>query len=216
MWPESVWGGEEIDVLVHDEDHEAVARASVAVDDDPEEAGGCETVGRTRRGRNKDSRPGRVSEEFATVLEEFESAVSEPAELLRITVFILRAQRSAYRLGPFFFWKVKIFETSPHSVGEGEQVYSPTLSTRPNPIPQLTENFGKFGVNVKDYFSSSAWQFFSSWKPVQKLSYTVNFSTQIHRWHTTCVCQLRRRYRFIQEKCQNDLLFILPPFPFRK
>jgi len=128
----------------------------VAVDDDPEEAGGCETVGRTRRGRNKDSRPGRVSEEFATVLEEFESAVSEPAELLRITVFILRAQRSAYRLGPFFFWKVKIFETSPHSVGEGEQVYSPTLSTRPNPIPQLTENFGKFGVNVKDYFSSSA------------------------------------------------------------
>ena len=95
----------------------------MAVDDDPEEAGGCETVGRTRRGRNKDSRPGRVSEEFATVLEEFESAVSEPAELLRITVFILRAQRSAYGLGPFFSGMltgvVKIFETSPHSVGEG-------------------------------------------------------------------------------------------------
>ena len=125
----------------------------MAVDDDPEEAGGCETVGRTRRGRNKDSRPGRVSEEFATVLEEFESAVSEPAELLRITVFILRGVPTD---SGRFFWKVKIFETSPHSVGEGEQVYSPTLSTRPNPIPQLTENFGKFGVNVKDYFSSSA------------------------------------------------------------
>lgn len=97
-------GGEE-DVLVHDEDHEAVARATVAVDDDPEETMGRETVGRTRRGRNKDSRPGRVSEEFATVLEEFESAVSEPAGLLRITVFILRAQRSAYGLGPFF-WNV--------------------------------------------------------------------------------------------------------------
>ena len=38
-------GGEE-DVLVHDEDHEAVARASVAVDDDPEETMGRETVGR--------------------------------------------------------------------------------------------------------------------------------------------------------------------------
>ena len=31
----------------------------------------------------KNSRSGRVSEEFATVLEEFESAVSQPAELLR-------------------------------------------------------------------------------------------------------------------------------------
>jgi len=134
MWPESVWGGEEIDVLVHDEDHEAVARASVAVDDDPEEAGGCETVGRTRRGRNKDSRPGRVSEEFATVLEEFELAVSQPAELLRITVFILRAQRSAYRLGPFFLecWQVslKFLRLVPIQLGWGQQVYSPT---RPNP-----------------------------------------------------------------------------------
>lgn len=61
---------------MHDEDHEAVERASVAVDDDPEETAGRETVGRTRRGRNKDSRSGRVSEEFAAVLEEFESAVS--------------------------------------------------------------------------------------------------------------------------------------------
>ena len=51
-WPESVrGGGDEIDVLVHDEDHEAVVRASVAVDDDPEETVGRETVGRTRRGR---------------------------------------------------------------------------------------------------------------------------------------------------------------------
>lgn len=83
-------GGGEEDVLVHDEDHEAVARASVAVDDDPEETMGRETVGRTRRGRNKDSRPGRVSEEFATVLEEFESAVSGAVEVFRVTVFILR------------------------------------------------------------------------------------------------------------------------------
>ena len=61
---------------MHDEDHEVVAQASVAVDDDPEETVGRETVGRTRRGRNKDSRSGRVSEEFAAVLEEFESAVA--------------------------------------------------------------------------------------------------------------------------------------------
>jgi len=221
MWPESVWGGEEIDVLVHDEDHEAVARASVAVDDDPEEAVGRETVGRTRRDRNEDSRPGRVSEEFATVLEEFESAVSEPAELLRITVFILRAQRSVYRLGPFFLecWQVSLnfLRLVPIQLGRGEQVYSPTLSTRPHPTPQLTKNFGKVGANVENNFSSSAWQLFSSWKPVQKLSYSVNFFTPDSLvTHHLCVCQLPRRYRFIQEKCQNDLLFILPPFPFRK
>ena len=74
-------GGEE-DVLVHDEDHEAVARATVAVDDDPEETMGRETVGRKLgEAEKKNSRSGRVSEEFATVLEEFESAVSQPAEL---------------------------------------------------------------------------------------------------------------------------------------
>jgi len=144
------------DVLVHDEDHEAVGRVSVAVDDDPEEAVGRETVGRTRRGRKKDSRSGRVSEEFATVLEEFESAVSEPAELLRITVFILRAQRSAYRLGPFFLecWQVslKFLRLVPIQLGRGEQVYSPTLSTRPNPTPQLTKNFVNVGANVENYF----------------------------------------------------------------
>ena len=119
MWPESVWGGEEIDVLVHDEDHEAVAQASVAVDDDPEEAGGCETVGRTRRGRNKDSRPGRVSEEFATVLEEFESAVSEPAELLRITVFILRGVPTDS--GRFFSGKLKFLRLVPIQLGRGSR-----------------------------------------------------------------------------------------------
>jgi hypothetical protein len=105
----------------------------VAVDDDPEETMGRETVGRTRRGRNKDSRPGRVSEEFATVLEEFESAVSEPAKLLRITVFILRAQRSAYSTRAVFSGMltdvVKIFETSPHSVEEegGAGLFTNTL-----------------------------------------------------------------------------------------
>merc|ERR1712012_495247 len=66
-----------------------LSNASVAVDDDPEEAAGGETVGRARRGLGQDleqagqvlkQAPGRVSEEFATVLEEFESAVSVPAE----------------------------------------------------------------------------------------------------------------------------------------
>jgi len=64
-----------------DEDEEAAARASVAVDDDPEETMGRETVGRKLGEAEKNSRSGRVSEEFATVLEEFESAVSQPAEL---------------------------------------------------------------------------------------------------------------------------------------
>ena len=67
-----------------DEDEEAAALASVAVDDDPEETMGRETVGRKLgEAEKKNSRSGRVSEEFATVLEEFESAVSQPAELLR-------------------------------------------------------------------------------------------------------------------------------------
>jgi len=75
----------------HDHDHDddededdkaAAARASVAVDDDPEETMGRETVGRKLgEAEKKNSRSGRVSEEFATVLEEFESAVSQPAEL---------------------------------------------------------------------------------------------------------------------------------------
>merc|ERR1719187_960838 len=82
-----------------------LSNASVAVDDDPEEAAGGETVGRTRRGLGQaleqagqaleqveqvlEQAPGRVSEEFATVLEEFESAVSVPAEE---TSFIWRAR----------------------------------------------------------------------------------------------------------------------------
>ena len=94
----------------------------MAVDDDPEEAVGRETVGRTRRGRNKDSRPGRVSEEFATVLEEFESAVSVPAE--ETSIYFESADKSADGLGPFFSGMltdvVEIFETSPYSaVGGG-------------------------------------------------------------------------------------------------
>jgi len=52
-----------------------------------------------------------------------------------------------------FFWNVltdvvKIFETSPHSVGEG--------GAPPNPTPQLTKKFGNVGANVENYFSSSA------------------------------------------------------------
>lgn len=132
----------------------------MAVDDDPEETMGRETVGRTRRGRNKDSRPGRVSEEFATVLEEFESAVSEPAKLLRITVFILRAQRSAYGLGPFFSGMltdvVKIFETSPHSVGEGGAGLFTNTLYKTQSHPSTVKNFGNVGANVENYFSSSA------------------------------------------------------------
>lgn len=193
MWPESVWGGEEIDVLVHDEDHEAVARASVAVDDDPEEAVGRETVGRTRRDRNEDSRPGRVSEEFATVLEEFESAVSEPAELLRITVFILRAQRSVYRLGPFFLecWQVSLnfLRLVPIQLGRGEQVYSPTLSTIDPILPlnwlktlEKSERMSKIiFLRLRDNCFLHGNRF-KSWVILWI------FSPQIHWWHTTCVC----------------------------
>jgi len=93
-----------------------LSNVSVAVDDDPEEAAGGETVGRTRRGLGQaleqaghaleqveqvlEQAPGRVSEEFATVLEEFESAVSVPAEETSI-------------------YFVEIFETSPHSAAGG-------------------------------------------------------------------------------------------------
>lgn len=95
----------------------------MAVDDDPEETMGRETVGRTRRGRNKDSRPGRVSEEFATVLEEFESAVSEPAKLFEDNSIYFESAEESLRTRAVFSGMltdvVKIFETSPHSVGEG-------------------------------------------------------------------------------------------------
>jgi len=78
----------------------------VAVDDDPEETMGRETVGRTRRGRNKDSRPGRVSEEFATVLEEFESAVSEPAKLFEDNSIYFESAEESLRTRAVFFWNV--------------------------------------------------------------------------------------------------------------
>jgi len=112
----------------------------VAVDDDPEEAAGGETVGRTRRGLEQvleqaeqvleqagqaleqvEQAPGRVSEEFATVLEEFESAVSVPAE--ETSIYLESADKSADGLGPFFSGMltdvVEIFETSPHSAAGG-------------------------------------------------------------------------------------------------
>ena len=115
-----------------------LSNASVAVDDDPEEAAGGETVGRTRRGLEQvleqagqaleqveqalEQAPGRVSEEFATVLEEFESAVSVPAE--ETSIYFESADKSADGLGPFFSGMltdvVEIFETSPYSaVGGG-------------------------------------------------------------------------------------------------
>ena len=100
-----------------------LSNASVAVDDDPEEAAGGETVGRTRRGLGQDleQAPGRVSEEFATVLEEFESAVSVPAE--ETSIYLESADKSADGLGPFFSGMltdvVEIFETSPHSAAGG-------------------------------------------------------------------------------------------------
>ena len=114
-----------------------LSNASVAVDDDPEEAAGGETVGRARRGLEQvleqdgqaleqveqalEQAPGRVSEEFATVLEEFESAVSVPAEETR--VYFESADKSADGLGPFFSGMltdvVEIFETSPHSAAGG-------------------------------------------------------------------------------------------------
>ena len=100
-----------------------LSNASVAVDDDPEEAAGGETVGRTRRGLGQvlEQAPGRVSEEFATVLEEFESAVSVPAE--ETSIYLESADKSADGLGPFFSGMltdvVEIFETSPHSAAGG-------------------------------------------------------------------------------------------------
>ena len=114
-----------------------LSNASVAVDDDPEEAAGGETVGRTRRGLEQvleqagqvleqveqalEQAPGRVSEEFATVLEEFESAVSVPAE--ETSIYLESADQSADGLGPFFSGMltdvVEIFETSPHSAAGG-------------------------------------------------------------------------------------------------
>ena len=94
-----------------------LSNASVAVDDDPEEAAGGETVGRTRRGLEQDleqagqvleQAPGRVSEEFATVLEEFESAVSVPAE--ETSIYLESADKSADGLGPFFLecWQMSL------------------------------------------------------------------------------------------------------------
>ena len=109
--------------VVHDEDHEAVVRASVAVDDDPEETVGRETVGRTRRGRKI-----RGLEEFRKNLPPFWKNLNRPCPSRRNffednSIYFESAQRSAYRLGPFFSGMltgvVKIFETSPHSVGEG-------------------------------------------------------------------------------------------------
>ena len=114
-----------------------LSNASVAVDDDPEEAAGGETVGRTRRGLEQvleqagqaleqveqalEQAPGRVSEEFATVLEEFESAVSVPAE--ETSIYFESPDKSADGLGPFFSGMltdvVEIFETSPHSAAGG-------------------------------------------------------------------------------------------------
>jgi len=114
-----------------------LSNASVAVDDDPEEAAGGETVGRTRRGLEQvleqveqaleqveqvlEQVSGRVSEEFATVLEEFESAVSVPAE--ETSIYFESADKSADGLGPFFSGMltdvVEIFETSPHSAAGG-------------------------------------------------------------------------------------------------
>ena len=107
-----------------------LSNASVAVDDDPEEAAGGETVGRARRGLEQaleqveqalEQAPGRVSEEFATVLEEFESAVSVPAE--ETSIYFESADKSADGLGLFFSGMltdvVEIFETSPHSAAGG-------------------------------------------------------------------------------------------------
>ena len=121
-----------------------LSNASVAVDDDPEEAAAGETVGRARRGLEQaleqagqvleqveqvleqvgqalEQAPGRVSEEFATVLEEFESAVSVPAE--ETSIYLESADKSADGLGPFFSGMltdvVEIFETSPHSAAGG-------------------------------------------------------------------------------------------------
>lgn len=128
----------------------------MAVDDDPEETMGRETVGRTRRGRNKDSRPGRVSEEFATVLEEFESAVSEPAKLFEENSIYFESAEESLRTRAVFSGMltdvVKIFETSPHSVGEeGAGLFTNTLYETQS-HPSTDKNFGNVGANVENYF----------------------------------------------------------------
>jgi len=86
-------------------------------------------------------------EEFRKNLPPFWKNLNRPCpsqrNFLRITVFILRAQRRAYGLGPFFLecWQMslKFLRLVPIQLGRREQVYSPTLSTRPNPTPQLTK-----------------------------------------------------------------------------
>lgn len=66
---------------------------------------------------------------------------------LRITVFILRERiEECLQTRAVFFlecWQVslKFLRLVPIQLGRGERVYSPTLSTRPNPTPQLTKNF---------------------------------------------------------------------------
>ena len=83
---------------------------------------------------------------------------------------------------------VKIFETSPHSVGEeGAGLFTNTLY-KTQSHPSTDKNFGNVGANVENYFSSSAWQLFSSWKPVQNLSYTVNFFHPRFTDDTQLVC----------------------------
>jgi len=133
-----------------------LSNASVAVDDDPEEAAGGETVGRTRRGRNKDSRPGRVSEEFATVLEEFESAVSEPAKLFEENSIYFESAEESLRTRAVFSGMltdvVKIFETSPHSVGEGGAGLFTNTLYKTQSHPSTDKNFGNVGANVENYF----------------------------------------------------------------
>lgn len=47
---------------------------------------------------------------------------------------------------------LKFLRLVPIQLGRGEQVYSPTLSTRPIPTPQLTKNFVNVGANVENYF----------------------------------------------------------------
>ena len=89
-----------------DEDEEAAAAlASVAVDDDPEETMGRETVGRKLGEAEKKLEVGksfgRICHRFGRI---WIGRVPASGTFLRITVFILR-EKSAYGLGPFF-WNV--------------------------------------------------------------------------------------------------------------
>jgi len=66
----------------------------------------------------------------------------------------------------------------------------------------------------KIIFSSSAWQLFSSWKPVQNLSYTVNFfAPDSLMWDTTwCVDRAEKDKDSYRKNAKMTYYLFCPPF----